>query len=320
MKCLLLGGGGFLGSHLCEQLLSEGQPVRIFERPLSLGQEPPLEGGSLEWYEGDFTNVEDLDRAVSGCDVIYHLVSTTLPKNSNDNPVYDIETNLLGTLRLLDVARLHKVRKVVFVSSGGTIYGRPLEVPIKETHPTDPLCSYGIGKLAIEKYLRLYHHLHGLDYCILRLGNPYGERQRVTGAQGAVAVFMHKAICDEPIEIWGDGSVVRDYIYVKDAVRALALARHNSTQYRTFNVGGGQGRSLHDLLNNLEKLAGRKLKCRYLPGRSFDVPVNVLDISLARDVLQWSPRVSFEEGLKRTWTWVVRQSYSGRDYPAASGA
>ncbi len=320
MNCLLLGGGGFLGSHLCEELLAQGESVRIFERPLPLWQSQPFDGDSVEWQEGDFGNVEDLERAVSGCDVIYHLVSTTIPKSSNDNPVYDMETNLLGTLRLLEVARQQMIRKIVFVSSGGTVYGRPQEVPIKETHPTDPVCSYGIGKLAIEKYLYLYHRLHGLDYCVLRVGNPYGERQRVTAAQGAVAVFMHKAALDQPIEIWGDGSVVRDYVYVKDAVRALSMARSHSSQHRIFNIGGGQGRSLNDLLANLEKLAGRKLKRRYLPGRSFDVPVNILDISLAREVLQWYPRVSFEEGLKRTWSWVVRQSYSERDLPAASGA
>jgi UDP-glucose 4-epimerase len=320
MKCLLLGGGGFLGSHLCEQLLAEGEAIRIFERPLFLGQSAPSAVGSTEWQEGDFNNVEDLERAVSGCNVIYHLVSTTIPKSSNENPVYDVETNLLGTLRLLDVARHHTVRKIVFVSSGGTVYGKPTEIPIKETHPTDPVCSYGIAKLAVEKYLYLYHQLYGLDYCVLRLGNPYGERQRVTGAQGAVAVFMHKAVLDEPIEIWGDGSVIRDYVYVKDAVRALSLARCNSSEHRIFNIGGGHGRSLHDLVSELEKITGRKLKRSYLPGRSFDVPVNVLDISRARDVLQWYPRVSFEEGLRRTWSWVVRQSYSGKDLPAALGA
>jgi UDP-glucose 4-epimerase len=306
MKCLLLGGGGFLGSHLCEELLREGHAIRVFERPLPLNEQAFNAGPSVDWREGDFTNTAEVEKAVAGCEVVYHLVSTTLPKSSNENPVYDIETNLLGTLNLLEIVRRQRVRKVVFVSSGGTVYGIPREIPIKESHPTDPLCSYAIGKLAIEKYLHLYHALYGLDYCVLRLGNPFGERQRVMGSQGAIAVFLHKAANKQPIEIWGDGSVVRDYIYVKDAVRALALAKSNSGGQRIFNIGAGEGRSLNDVLDSLEKLAGRKIVRNYIAARAFDVPVNILDISLARKCLHWEPQVSFEEGLRRTWEWVVK--------------
>jgi UDP-glucose 4-epimerase len=179
---------------------------------------------AVEWIEGDLVNQEDLEAAIQGCDIIYHLVSTTLPKSSNDNPAYDIETNVIGTLHLLDLARKKMGKKVIFISSGGTVYGVPGEVPIKESYPTNPLCSYGIVKLTIEKYLALYHQLYGLDYCVIRPSNPFGERQRVTGAQGAVAVFLHKALRDEPIEIWGDGTVVRDFIYVGDLTAALVKA------------------------------------------------------------------------------------------------
>jgi len=301
----LLGGGGFLGSHLCEELLRGGHSVRIFERPLPLNEQPFKPGPSVDWQEGDFNNRTEVEKAVAGCEVVYHLVSTTLPKSSNENPVYDIETNLLGTLNLLEILRRQGVRKVVFVSSGGTVYGIPREIPIKESHPTEPLCSYAIGKLAIEKYLHLYHALHGLDYCVLRLGNPFGERQRVMSSQGAIAVFVHKAAHNQPIEIWGDGTVVRDYIYVKDAVRALAMAQSNSSEQRLFNIGAGEGRSLNQVLDSLERLAGRKLTRNYIAGRKFDVPVNILDISLAKQCLHWEPRVSFEEGLRRTWEWVV---------------
>src|SRR4051794_37030725 len=125
MKILLLGGGGFLGSHLSEQLLSEGEAVRVFERPIPGWQKPVALEDQMEWQEGDFTNTRDLERALDGCKVLYHLVSTTLPKSSNDNPVYDIETNVLGTLKLLELARRKPVRKIIFVSSGGTIYGIP---------------------------------------------------------------------------------------------------------------------------------------------------------------------------------------------------
>jgi len=283
--------------------------VRIFDRPNLERFSLPNDGGNVEWTEGDFVNQEDLEPAISGCDIIYHLVSTTLPKSSNNNPVYDIETNVIGTLRLLDLAR-KKNKKIIFVSSGGTVYGIPEETPIRESHPTDPVCSYGITKLAIEKYLALYHRLYGLDYCVIRPSNPYGEKQRVTGAQGAVAVFLHKALRNEPIEIWGDGTVVRDFIYVGDLITAFVKALTYTGEHRIFNIGSGQGRSLNEVLAAIGALMGKEVRCTYTPSRSFDVPSNVLDISLASRFLDWAPKTSFQEGLSRTLTWIVENKMS----------
>jgi UDP-glucose 4-epimerase len=308
MKCLLLGGGGFMGSHLSDALLSQGHSVRIFDRPnLKRFREYP-DSSAVEWFDGDFLNNEDVTEALAGCDIVYHLVSTTLPKTSNDNPAYDIETNVIGTLHLLEQAKKTRRHKIIFVSSGGTVYGIPQEIPIKETHPTNPVCSYGIGKLTIEKYLHLYHFLFGLDYCVLRLSNPYGERQRVSGMQGAVAVFLNKAIKDETIDIWGDGSVTRDYIYIGDVMDALVRAISYCGSDRVFNVGGGQGFSLNDIIASLEALLGRAVQYRHMPSRPFDVPVNILDISKAREELLWEPTTTFDEGLRRTYAWMLRSA------------
>ena len=228
-----------------------------------------------------------------GSEVVFHLVSATLPKSSNDNPVYDVESNVMGTLRLLDIARTNGVRRVVFASSGGTVYGLPHTLPISETHSTEPLVSYGITKLTIEKYLHMYHALHGVDYCVLRLANPFGERQRVSAAQGAVAVFLHRALHGETIHIWGDGSVTRDYIYIQDAIGAFVRALSYQGEQRVFNIGSGQGLSLNEILAAIEKLLGRPVARTYEHGRKFDVPVNVLDISRARELLGWQPSVDF---------------------------
>lgn len=302
MNCLVLGGGGFLGSHLTESLVAAGHAVRIFERPnLNRPRSAPQ---GVEWLEGDFLNLGDLSHALADCEIVYHLVSTTLPKDSNKNPAYDVETNVVGTLRFLELACRRGVRKVIFVSSGGTVYGLPQEVPLKETHVNHPTCSYGIGKLMIEKYLHLFHVLYGLNYCALRLANPYGERQRVTASQGAVTVFLYKALRDEVIEIWGDGSVVRDYIYVKDAIRALVCALDCETGWPVFNIGSGQGRSLNDVLAAIEALLDRPVCKTYLPGRAFDVPANVLDISKAAELLHWTPQVTFGDGLRKTCQWL----------------
>ncbi len=306
MRCLVLGGGGFLGSHLCDALLAEGHTVKIFDRPNLKRYRAFSADEDVEWVEGDFANQEDVAQAVPGCDIVYHLVSTTLPKSSNDNPVYDIETNVVSTLHLLDVARKEGIKKIIFISSGGTVYGIPNDVPIREDHPTNPICSYGISKLAIEKYLNLYYTLYGLDYCVLRLANPYGERQRTSAAQGAVAVFLHKALKNESIEIWGDGLVVRDYIYVTDATDAMVKALSSTGGQKLFNLGSGQGQSLNDILEVIEGVLGRSVTRSYVEGRALDVPVSVLDIESVKESLKWEPRVEFREGLEKTLVWMKK--------------
>jgi UDP-glucose 4-epimerase len=305
MKCLILGGGGFLGSHLSEALLLQGHEVRIFDRPNLLRFKPSHQDAPMEWVEGDFVNREHIAHAVYGCDIVYHLISTTLPRSSNENPAYDVETNVVGTLHLLEAARKHQVKKVIFASSGGTVYGIPQEVPIKESHPADPICSYGIAKLAIEKYLSLFHLLYGMEYCVLRLANPFGERQRIAAAQGAIAVFLDKALRNESIEIWGDGTVVRDYFHVSDAVSALTKAITYKGSNRVFNIGSGVGQSLNEVLAVIESLLGTTVRRSYLPPRAFDVPTNVLDISKAIELLDWKPEVSFADGLSRTAHWLT---------------
>jgi UDP-glucose 4-epimerase len=304
MASLVLGGAGFFGSHLAEALAQEGHRVKVFDRPHvdRLPLFPP--GRGFETFTGDFLNPQSLMPALRGTETVFHLISTTLPKNSNDNPVYDVETNVLGSVRLFALCREAGVRKVVFVSSGGTVYGVPRSLPVAESHPTDPISSYGIHKLAVEKYLHLAHHLHGLDYCILRPANLYGPRQRLDIAQGAVAVFLDRALRGEPIQIWGDGSVVRDYVYVGDAVDAILRAARFRGEPRVFNIGSGTGVSLSELVAEIEKLLGRAVKVEHAAARAVDVPANVLDATLARHHLGWSATTSLGEGLRRTCEWL----------------
>jgi UDP-glucose 4-epimerase len=296
---LVLGGAGFLGSHLAEALLHGGHRVKIFDRP-HLDRLPLLPEQRFELFTGDFLNPQALSPALRGTQVVFHLISTTLPKTSNDNPTYDVESNVLGTLRLVELCRQHGVRKIVFVSSGGTVYGVPRSIPLDESHPTDPICSYGIHKLAIEKYLCLSHRLHGLDYCIVRPSNLYGPRQRLDVAQGAVAVFLDLASRGKPIQVWGDGSVVRDYVYVEDAAEALLKAAAFEGEQKIFNIGSGVGTSLKALIEAIEALLGHPVPVEYGAPRSLDVPANVLDTSLARRHLGWSARTPLAEGLRRT--------------------
>lgn len=310
MRCLVLGGGGFLGSHLVESLAAAGHAVRSFDRSAAAVHSPLTKPnanapGTVELFSGDFLSKDDLVRALEGVDVCYHLVSTTIASTSNADPLFDVETNVVGTLRLLESAVAAGTKRVVFASSGGTVYGVPQQVPITERHPTEPISSYGITKLAIEKYLHLYRVLHGLDYVVLRLANPYGERQRLHAQQGAVAVFLGQALRGEEITIWGDGEAVRDFVYVGDVIDALmAAARPLKTQERVLNIGSGCGYSLNQILDAIETVTGRPTVRRYTPGRVFDVPVNVLDIEAAGRSLGWAPKVGLEDGLRRFAGWI----------------
>lgn len=303
-RCLILGGKGFIGSHLVGALLSIGMPVRVFDRVGTESLIAPEHSNQVEMIEGDFADAANIANALEGCDICFHLISTTLPKTSNEAPGYDVKTNVLSTINMLEQSRKTGLKKIVFLSSGGTVYGVPKYSPINESHPTDPLCSYGITKLTIEKYLELYRLLHGIDYTVLRVSNPYGERQRLTASQGAVAVFMGKAINNEPITIWGDGSVARDYVYIGDVIRSLLAAMNYVGDEHIFNIGSGVPITLIELVDAIETVIGQKVELEFTPARSLDVPTNVLDINRAKHEFGWSPNVTLHDGLLKMKDWI----------------
>jgi len=306
MRCVIFGGAGFIGSHCADALVERGHEVRIFDRPHVSLENLRDAMDRIEIMEGDFNNAADIDHCLGGMEVIIHLVSTTLPGPSNENPAYDVESNVIGTIAMLERAMRKGIRKVVFASSGGTVYGIPRVLPIPETHETQPICSYGITKLVVEKYLSLFHHLYGLEHVVLRLGNPYGERQRTDAVQGALAVFLGKILRHEPITIWGDGSVARDYFYIGDLVSAFVHAVEGTTPSHVYNIGSGQATSLMTVLSTIEKVTGEKPAINFTPARKLDVPVNCLDISRAKKELSWAPRIGLEDGIGRTWEWLQR--------------
>jgi UDP-glucose 4-epimerase len=300
MKCAVLGGRGFIGTHLISALLAINDEVRCFDRPnvQAIDTDSGWDFSNVEFIDGDFMAESWLENVLQGVDVCFHLISTTIPKTSNESPVFDVQSNVVGTIRLLDACLEAGVKKVVFVSSGGTVYGIPECVPISELHPTNPICSYGITKLAVEKYLSLYKKLYGLEYMVFRLSNPYGIFQRVEATQGVVAVFLNRIINGYPLKIWGDGSIVRDYVNVKDVVSALLLARDKVVGQRLFNIGSGSGASLNEIIELMELTVGKKAIKHYTKSRDFDVPVNILDIRLAHDLLGWKPAINLVDGVR----------------------
>lgn len=302
MRCAILGGAGFLGRHVGRSMAAEGVEVWSVDRALSLPGSAPWLAGEVQADCFDLASWWD---AVGGADTIVHLASSTVPATASEDPVQDVQTNLVGTLRLLQALRQQRARpRLLFASSGGAVYGRPQSVPLREDHPTMPMGAYGATKLAIEHHLRIEETQNGLPCRILRLSNPYGEWQQPHGVQGVIAVFAHRALHGQPIDVWGDGSVVRDFVYAADVGRAFMAAACHEGAARIFNIGGGAGHSVNDIILSLERLLGRSVERRVFPARPFDPPVNVLDIQRAREELHWAPQMTFEEGVAMSVQWL----------------
>lgn len=303
MRCVVLGGAGFLGRHIGRAMAAAGYRV------WSVDVSPTASAVSMPWLAGhvqaDCSDVAAWWDSCGGADVVVHLASSTVPATASADPVMDAEVNLLGSLRLLHGFRVRNVfPRLLFASSGGAVYGKPQNVPLAEDHPTLPMGAYGVTKLAIEHHLRIEEASRGLPSRILRLSNPYGEWQRPHGIQGVIAVFAHRALHGLPLDVWGDGSVVRDFIHAADVgVAFVAAAKHEGVN-RVFNIGDGQGHSVNDIIATLEQHLGRTIERRVLAPRPFDPPVNVLDIRRAQTELHWQPLVAFGDGVANALQWL----------------
>jgi len=301
-RTLVIGGCGFIGSHIVDSLLARGHRVRVVDMKPEAFRAPVV---GVDYVRGSFADLGVLAEALRDVDAVIHTASTTVPATSNLDPVADIQGNLIGTVHLLQAMRTSQVRKLVFLSSGGTVYGIPQCEVVDETHPLAPISSYGIVKVAIENYLHMESKLHGLDYVTLRASNPYGPRQGHAGLQGIIGTYLWKIAKGEPIEVWGDGSVVRDFIDVRDLAELVSMARESSIN-GCFNAGSGEGASVNRIVQLTSQITGHDLQPVYKPGRGFDVPRIVLDISRIRHAINWFPRIPLEQGMSESWDWMLR--------------
>lgn len=299
---LILGGGGFAGRHVAILLARAGHRVILANRHGPSCVFPPDVAETITWVTFELATAE-WATMIAGVDVIHHFAWNTIPATANADPVADLSGNVAATLRLLEAMRRRPdPPRLVFASSGGTVYGKLRQIPVTEAHPLAPITAYGAAKAAVELYMGYYRALYGLDCRVGRVANPFGAGQDVGRGQGAATVFLHRALANQPIEIWGDGEVIRDYIHIADAAAGLVrLAGAPRTDHAwIFNLASGHGVSLNGIIAELEARLERRLHVVRQPGRVFDVPVSVLDVSLARDVLGWAPRLSFAEGIART--------------------
>lgn len=309
MKITILGGAGFIGTNLALRLCErESDHLTVVDREKGrLERLKALCPKRVAVEKRDLDAIRNLEPLLKGQDVVYQLISRTVPAISNRQIPRGIHDSVKWTAEFLEACVRCQVGKVIFISSGGTVYGREHPCPLRENMETWPVNSYGVEKLMDEKLLYLYHHIHGLDYRILRLANPFGPYQRPDGVQGVVAAFAYRAIKKEPIQIYGDGSVVRDYLYIDDAARGIIKAAEGDGKEKLFNIGSGKGTSIHQLIRILEACLGTGLSVKYLPGRSVDVPENVLDITRYETAFGPLASVSLEEGIKRTVDFIRKE-------------
>lgn len=304
MKTVVTGGAGFIGSHLVDLLVGEGHEVVVVDN-LSRGRqdniEEALKSNRVRFIEEDILDI-DFDQlfAEENPEVIFHLAAQIDVRESVSDPVGDATTNILSTIRIADAARRGGVRKVVFTSSGGSIYGEPEDLPVDENQQVDPHSPYATSKVAGELYLNTFRHLYGLDCSHIAPANVYGPRQDPHGEAGVVAIFSEHLLNGRPTKVFGRGENTRDYVYVGDVVRAFYLASGEKGSGMRFNIGTSVETSDRALHSMVAKAAGAADNPEFSPARLGDLPRSALSYERAREVLGWEPEVDIAQGIALT--------------------
>jgi len=289
-------GAGFIGMNFVRHALQRGYELSVLDHKPA----PADLAGQLKWLQGDMAREADVAQALQGADTVFHFISSTVPGDQVDIAA-ELQQNVFQTLQLLNLCVKHEVRRVVFISSA-SVYGEQKVLPIAETAATDPISAHGIHKLTIEKYLQFYRHQYGLDCKIARVSNPYGPGQKITGRQGFIAIAIGRIVAGERIMIRGDGTDIRDFIYIDDVSEALHRVATTTSDETLFNVGSGFGYSLNDVVAQMRELTGLPLPVTYTESRFADIPQSVLDTSRSRFVLRIEPQLPLRAGLIKTLT------------------
>lgn len=302
MTTCVIGGTGFIGRYLVSRLVASGREVRVVGR--SDRHDLALPPGA-SYHACDANDVEHLRAIIRFSNEVIDLSYATVPKTSFDNPLYDLEANLPHSVKLLEIAKdLNSLRRLIVVSSGGTVYGEVRSLPIDEDAPTNPISPYGITKLAIERYAQMYHRLFGLPVMVVRPANAYGPGQRVGSGQGFVAAAIAKIACGEPVTVYGGAGTIRDYIHVDDVAAGIHATLDKGIPGSVYNIGTGIGSSNNDVLELIRPLAlkdGKQLNILSQPARNFDVPANVLSSSRLTAQTGWKAEKQLKDGVAEVW-------------------
>ncbi len=306
MKILVTGGAGFIGSNVADELIAEGYEVVIVD-DLSNGHKENV-SGKTKFYKADVRDrkLEDVFKSERP-DMVIHNAAQLSVRVSVEEPLTDADINIMGGLNLIDISKRYGVKKIIFASSGGTVYGEQKIFPADESHPLGPISPYGVAKLATEHYLYYFSNVYGLDYIALRYANIYGPRQDPHGEAGVVAIFSQKMLAGEAPLINGDGLQTRDYTYVGDVVR-VNIAAIKSDFVGPVNIGTGVETDVMTLFNILKSASGKDIEEIHGPAKTGEQMRSVLDNTLAKKILGWEPEISIEEGLKLTYKWFEENS------------
>lgn len=307
-KIVIFGAGGFIGQHLTESLASSFQgDIVAFDRFSSykLDTNPPFSDlKNVQVVAGNFLNRSEVSAVLDSATYVFHLVSSTNPAASAHDPFIDMDTNVRSSIELFELCVEHDVKKVIFPSSGGTIYGDVNSDSISETTIPEPRSPYGIGKLSIEHYLRYFKFTHGLDYVVFRIANPYGPGQNIYGKQGVIPIFMNKFLLSEPLDVYGDGGMIRDYLYIDDLIQMVTKAYDKDNEHNEYNIGSGTGTTVNELINVIERSSGHTVRRNSVEVPPAFVNKSVLDISRFKNEFELQPMTTLETGISKTWDYV----------------
>lgn len=300
-KILVSGGAGFIGSNLVDKLVELGHQVVVIDSLFS-GKKEYLNQSAIFYQLDIFSPEVSAIFAEEKFDYVYHLAAQIDVRKSVEDPVFDNQVNILGGLNILSNCQKYRVKKIMFASSGGAIYGFPKEIPTSETYPPYPVSPYGINKLSFEKYLNYYYRVLGQEYVALRLANVYGPRQYKGGEAGVISIFIDNAVNGKKSYIYGDGFQTRDYIYVDDVVNAFILAMTDGV-IGEFNIGTGVEKNLLDIILVIENVLGQKVEVEYLKPKMGEERRSCLDFSRIQGAIGWKPQIDFNQGIKKTINW-----------------
>ncbi|MFX0122847.1 MAG: GDP-mannose 4,6-dehydratase [Candidatus Hodarchaeota archaeon] len=305
MKCLVTGGAGFVGSHLIERLLLDNHSIVCID-DFSTGKEENLDNirNEIKLTEGDIRDIDVIQKTVNEIDCIFHLAAQISVKRSVRDPLFDASVNIEGTINLLEAIKNSSVKRFIYISTGGAIYGEPVTIPVSETTLEKPISPYGISKLAGEKYLQWFHKVYGLPYTIIRPANIYGPKQDSLGEAGVISIFLGRIKNNKSLEIFGDGKDTRDYVYVKDIAEICINAMYSS-QIDTFNAGTGNQTDLLELIRIIEHVTKLKADKKFCDPRPGDVHHIALDSTKAHEQLSWKPSTDLTTGIRETWDWFL---------------
>lgn len=303
MRILVTGGAGFIGSHIVDALVDRGHRVTVLD-DLSSGQEENL-NRRAKFIKGDVASQKKLESVFKRVqpEAIFHLAGQINVRASVENPVLDAECNLLGSLRLMEMAAKTGVKKFIFSSTGGAMFGDQSNYPAAENEPIMPLSPYGLAKAGVEAYLKFYHRERGLPYTVLRYGNVYGPRQNPHGEAGVIAIFISLMLEGQTPTINGDGSQTRDYVYVGDVVKANLAALDAETANGIYHIGTGQETSVNTVFSLVNGQFGNAFMPTHGEAKAGEVKRSALDTLKAKTDLGWSPEVTLTEGIAATVTW-----------------